>query len=77
MIKKQVKVKPNAKKQQLTTELDGSLTAYLKSPPVDGNANKELVQLLATFFNVSKSDIAIKSGLSDRMKLIEIRTHEA
>jgi uncharacterized protein len=77
MMRKQVKVKPNAKKQQLTTESDGSLTAYLKSPPVDGRANQELVQLLPSFFNVSKSAIIIKSGLSARIKLIDIQTHEA
>jgi uncharacterized protein len=71
-MKKQVKVKPNAKTQQLVTEPDGSLTAYLKSSPVDGKANKELIQVLAEFFDVSKSDIIIKQGLSSRMKLIEI-----
>jgi uncharacterized protein len=71
-MKKQVKVKPNAKTQQLVTESDGSLTAYLKSSPVDGKVNKELIQVLAEFFDVSKSDIIIKQGLSSRMKLIEI-----
>jgi uncharacterized protein len=71
-MKKQVEIKPNAKTQQLVTESDGSLTAYLKSSPVDGKANKELIQVLAEFFDVSKSDISIKQGLSSRMKLIEI-----
>jgi len=53
---------------------DGGLTVHLKSPPVDGKANKELIELLAKKFNVLKSQIRIKSGLSSRTKLIEIDT---
>jgi uncharacterized protein len=75
-VKKQVEAKPNAKKQQPISESDGSLTAYLKSPPADRKANKELIQALAKFFCVSKSDIVIKSGLSSRIKLVKIQTHE-
>jgi uncharacterized protein len=71
---KQVKVKPNSKKQSIEESTDGSLTVHLKSPPVDGKANKELIDLLAEKFNVSKSQIRIKSGVSSRNKLIEIDT---
>ncbi|MEP0784839.1 DUF167 domain-containing protein [Trichocoleus sp. DQ-A3] len=51
---------------------DGSLTVHLKSPPVDGKANEELIQILSKKFNISKSRIFIKSGLSSRNKLVEI-----
>jgi len=73
-MKKQVKVKPNSKQQKIQEEADGSLTVNLKSPPVDGKANEELIKLLAEKFNVSKSKITIKSGLSSRTKLVEIDT---
>lgn len=75
-MKKQVKAKPNAKKQQLITEADGSLTAYLKSAPTDGKANQELIELLAKSFGVSKSQVVIKSGLSSRIKIVEIQVNE-
>lgn len=67
-----VKVKPNAKQQHIQTAEDGSLVVHLKSPPVDGKANAELIELLAKEFNVSKSRIQIKSGLSSKLKRIEI-----
>lgn len=67
-----VKVKPNSKRQEIMAELDGSFTVYLKSPPVDGKANEELIKLLAKKFDVPKSEIIIKSGLSSRNKLIEL-----
>lgn len=67
-----VKVKPNARQQQIQTTEDGSLVVHLKSPPIDGKANAELVKLLAEKFNVPKSSIQIKSGLSAKLKLVEI-----
>ena len=71
-MQKRVKVKPNSKQQKILEELDGSLTVYLKSPPVDGQANKELIEVLAKKFHISKSYITIKSGALSRQKLIEI-----
>ena len=71
-MKIQVKVKPNSKEQKVQKSTDGTLIVRLKSPPVDGKANKELIELLAKKFKVSKSKIKIKSGLSAKNKLIEI-----
>ncbi|MEA5573324.1 DUF167 domain-containing protein [Calothrix sp. UHCC 0171] len=67
-----VKVKPNSKIPRIIEEDNNNLTIYLKSPPVDGKANQELIQVLAKKFNVPKSSITIKSGLSSRQKLVEI-----
>jgi hypothetical protein len=75
-MQKQVKVKPNSRKQNIEESTDGSLTIHLKSPPVEGKANKELIELLAKKFDVPKSQIRIKSGLSSRTKLIEIDTNQ-
>lgn len=69
---KQVKVKPNSKHQSIIEEPDGSLIVHLKSPPVDGKANEELIKILAKKFDVPKSNIRIKLGSSQRQKLIEI-----
>ncbi len=71
-MKKVIKVKPNAKQQKITAADDGSLIVYLKSPPIDGKANMELIVLLATYFNVPKTAITIKLGHSGRQKIVEI-----
>ena len=71
---KKVKVKPNSKQQKIEEQADGSLIIHLKSPPVDGKANEELIKLLSEKFDVPKSYIRIKSGLSSRQKLVEIDT---
>jgi uncharacterized protein len=67
----QVKVKPNARSSSLD-ERDGVWQARLKSPPVDGRANAELVALIAARFGCPKVAVTIKSGRSGRMKLVRI-----
>jgi uncharacterized protein (TIGR00251 family) len=69
----QIKVKPNARISALEEVGGGTWLAQLKSPPIDGKANKELVELIARHFACPKSAVAIKSGASGRMKLVTIR----
>lgn len=71
-MQKIVKVKPNSQQQKIEELADGSLNVHLKSPPIDGKANEELIKLLAKKFDVPKSSITIKSGVTSRNKLIII-----
>jgi uncharacterized protein YggU (UPF0235/DUF167 family) len=68
----QVKVKPNGREGLLEELIDGTYFANLKSAPVDGKANAELVALVAKHFKVRKAAVAIKSGASARMKLVAV-----
>lgn len=45
--------KPNSKQQKIDL-------VRIKSPPVDGKANKELIEILAKLFAVAKSQVKIK-----------------
>ena len=69
-----VRVKPNAGTSKLEQAPDGTWLARLKSPPVDGKANEELVALVAERFGCRKADVRIKAGASGRTKLIRIGT---
>ena len=66
-----VKVKPNARVSVLEESAPGVFSARLKSPPVDGKANAELIALVAKRFGCSRSAVSIKSGASGRMKLVQ------
>ena len=68
----QVKVKPNARASSLTQGNDGAWLAQLKSAPIEGKANEELIALVADHFGCRKSAVSIKSGASGRMKLVQI-----
>ena len=67
-----IKVKPNARVSLLEQDKSGAWLAQLKSPPVDGKANEELVALVARHFGCRKSAVSIKSGASARTKLVRI-----
>jgi uncharacterized protein len=67
-----VKVKPNARRSVLEELEGGTWQAHIKSLPVDGKANRELVALVADRFGCPKSAVSIKSGAAGRMKLVRV-----
>lgn len=67
-----ISVKPNARESRLEQLEDGSWRAHLKSPPVDGKANTELIALVAKHFKVSKSAVEITGGATSRHKRVRI-----
>jgi uncharacterized protein len=69
-----VKVKPKARASSLVQNPDGTWMAQLRSPPVDGKANEELIGLVARHFRCGKAAVSIKSGASGRSKLVRIET---
>ena len=70
----QIKVKPNTRVSTLDEVADGPWLARLKSPPVDGKANQELVALIARHLGCAKSAVTIKSGASGRIKWVQIES---
>jgi uncharacterized protein (TIGR00251 family) len=69
----ELKVKPGARVSQLTRQADGTWLAQLKSPPVDGKANAELIALVAGEFGVRRAQVSIRTGAGGRRKLVAIQ----
>ena len=67
-----IRVQPRASRSEIAGELEGTLKIRLAAPPVDGEANEELIRLLSKLFKVTRSQIAIRSGQTSRNKLIVI-----
>lgn len=68
-----VKIVPKANKTEIVgVQEDGTIKIRLMSPPVEGQANEELIKFLAEFFNVHKTDIEIVAGLDSRKKLVSV-----
>ena len=68
----QIKVKPNSRASLLEQKEDGTWLAQIKSPPVEGKANEELLKLVAKHFACRKSAVSIKAGTTGRVKLVRI-----
>lgn len=72
LLQVKVKVKPRSRTSALSRAADGSWIATLKSPPVHGKANAELVALVSAQFKCPKAAVTIKSGAAGRIKLVRI-----
>ena len=68
----ELRVKPGARVSQLTRQADGTWLAQLKSPPVDGKANAELIALVAKEFRLRRAQVRIRTGAGGRRKLVVI-----
>ena len=67
-----VKVIPRSSQNKVEKISEGEYRVKLTAPPVDGEANKMLVEILAKHFEVPKSLVLIIGGKSTRKKLVEI-----
>jgi uncharacterized protein (TIGR00251 family) len=70
----QVRVKPGARQSVLSQVEDGTWLAHVKSPPIEGKANDELIALVARHFGCRRSAVSIRSGASGRTKLVRIES---
>lgn len=75
-MKIQVKITPNAKKSEYMGYDEENIFKFrIASQPIEGKANKALIQFLAKFLKVKKSDINILKGETSKLKLLDIPAH--
>jgi len=67
-----VKVKVNSGMQKVESFGDWRYLVYVKSPPENGRANLEMVNLLAKHLGVPPLKLKIKTGFSNSNKILEI-----
>ena len=67
-----LRVVPSSGRQRIVFDAAGNLKLFLKSPPEDGKANKELVDYLANLLHIPKMSIHIIAGVTVRKKRIKI-----
>jgi hypothetical protein len=65
------KVNVEFNKEFLSVE-ENQITIGIKSKPIKGEANKEIIKRLAKHFKMSTSRIQIKSGHKSKQKIIQI-----
>jgi len=71
-----VKAKTNAR-EDLVLKIDEThFEVKTKELPINGRANLAIIELLADFFDVSKTNIQIVSGFSSKTKVFEVNLLE-
>jgi hypothetical protein len=67
-----IKVEPRSSKSGIVGPYGDALKVKLTSHPVEGKANKELIEVLAKGFGITKKDVEICSGQSSKNKVVRL-----
>ena len=69
-----VHISANARSSELKKISETTYKAKIAASPLEGQANAELIKILAKHFRVHKSKISIIQGIVNRKKVVAIDT---
>ncbi len=70
-----LKISPNASKNEIIKTEEG-VKVKITAQPVDGKANKALIEFLSKHFKIPKSSIEILRGETSKEKTLLIKTQD-
>lgn len=68
-----VKAQPRSSKSGIDGLIGDAVKVRIRCAPVDGKANRELIETLADEFGIAKSRVEFKSGETSKQKRILLR----
>jgi len=71
-VKLLVQVQPRASRSEVAGLHDGRVRVRVTAPPVEGEANEELVRFLARALGVAGSAVRVVAGHQGRRKTVEV-----
>lgn len=72
-----VRAQPRASRSEVVGEHGGALRVRLAAPPVEGEANDELVRCLAKWLGVPRRAVRLVAGETGRNKVVEVEGIDA
>jgi uncharacterized protein (TIGR00251 family) len=68
----EILVQPRASRARIGPMHDGRIKVAVTAPPVDGEANAAVIELLARRLGIARGDIAVVAGAGSRRKTLRI-----
>ncbi|HEU4729677.1 MAG TPA: DUF167 domain-containing protein [Kofleriaceae bacterium] len=65
-------VQPRASRAKIGPMHDGRLKIAVTAPPVDGEANAAVIELIARRLGIPRGDVVVIAGASSRRKTLQI-----
>jgi len=65
-------VQPRASRAKIGPMHDGRLKICVTAPPVDGEANAAVIELVARRLGIARGNVVVVAGASSRRKTLEI-----
>ncbi|MCK5286656.1 MAG: YggU family protein [Thermodesulfovibrionia bacterium] len=72
-----IKVQPYSSRAGIVGPYGDGLKVKLTSSPVEGKANKELIDVLAKKFKITKNNVEIISGRTSKHKIVKLHGVES
>ncbi|MDD5190165.1 MAG: DUF167 domain-containing protein [Dehalococcoidales bacterium] len=72
MAKITIQAHPGAKRNEVIRCVDGVWHVKIAAPPIEGKANKKLIEFLSEVLDIPKSAISIDKGATGKRKMVEI-----
>jgi uncharacterized protein (TIGR00251 family) len=70
-----IRVVPNSAKFMVLGEQQGELKVKICAPPIEGAANKAVIEWIAKTLSTPKSNVSIKTGSNSKSKLVLVLTN--
>ncbi len=67
-----IQAHPGARRNEVMRCVDGVWHIKVAAPPIEGKANKMLIDYLSEVLDVPKSSISIDKGVTGKRKLVEV-----
>jgi len=67
-----ITVSPKSSRSEIQVSPEGRIKVWLNSPPVDGKANAECINILSKKLKTAKSNITIEKGDHGKNKRISV-----
>ncbi len=67
-----LKIQPRASRNQVDGVQNGALKVRLTAPPIEGEANRALLDFLSDILRLRKSALSIEAGLKSREKRVKV-----
>lgn len=71
-IKLNVLIKPQAKQNQIIGIMNAKLKIAITASPINGKANKELINFFAEYFKIKKNAVTILVGANTTSKVLSL-----
>lgn len=71
-----VRVQPRSARDRVVGVHNGTLKIQVTAPPIEGAANRAVVELLAKWLGVPRGAVAVLRGEAARDKLVEVRSDD-
>ncbi len=68
---------PNSKRPRIEKDLLNTLHVYVSAPPLEGKANKAVIEALSEHFRVKKRNVIFLSGQKSKNKTFEIEENSS